>query len=179
MLKRIVLAGLIIIALSPAARAQTLTSAQLATLKAAIQADSGALPYWTIGNFDGLATYENAVTNPAFIVWKTRVQIDDVGNAINNAELAGLSTLNATRLQTLVMLSQAGVNPSISNRRAFFDDIFSGTGGTNTRAALLALWKRTATHFERAFTTGTGSDASPGQIVIEGPVSVSLLVSLQ
>jgi hypothetical protein len=63
------------------------------------------------------------------------------------------------------------VNPSIASNRAFFDDVFSGAGGTNTRAALLALWKRLATRGEKLYATGTGSDASPATLVVEGAIS--------
>ena len=62
----------------------------------------------------------------------------------------------------------AGINPSLATVRQFFDDIFSVAAGASTRAALLALWKRFATRGERVFATGTGSDATPGNFVLEG-----------
>jgi hypothetical protein len=65
----------------------------------------------------------------------------------------------------------AGVNPSLPDCRQFFDDIFSGAGGTNTRANLLALWKRLATRAEKLYATGTGSDPSPAVMVVEGAIS--------
>jgi hypothetical protein len=65
----------------------------------------------------------------------------------------------------------AGVNPSLIDVRQMFDDIFSGAGGTNTRANLLALWKRLATRGEKIFATGTGSDPSPGTLTFEGNIS--------
>jgi hypothetical protein len=146
-----------------------LTSSQQLTLKNAIIADG------TLNSFpnnsdgaDAIAQELNKASNPAFIVWKTNVQIEDVGNNIVGTEIAGLSSLNNTRLQTIVQLSSRGVNPSFSDRRAFFDDIFSGAGGVNTRARLLALWKRTATKVEKLFATGTGSDASPATLSFEG-----------
>jgi hypothetical protein len=104
-------------------------------------------------------------------VWKSNVSITEIGDAINAAELAGLTSLNNTRLQTLVALSSGGVNPSLANRRVFFDDIFSGAGGTNTRAMLLTLWKRLCREVEKVFATGTGSDASPATLAFEGTVS--------
>jgi hypothetical protein len=104
-------------------------------------------------------------------VWKTSVAIDKVGDAINGTELAGLSSLNNTRLQTLAVFSATGVNPSLANRRQFFDDIFCGAGGTNTRAALLVLWKRLCTNLEKVFATGTGSDASPATLVVEESIT--------
>jgi hypothetical protein len=61
----------------------------------------------------------------------------------------------------VVVLSQTGINPSLADRRQFFDDIFSGAGGVNTRANLLALWKELATRAQKLFSTGTGTDAAP------------------
>lgn len=118
------------------------------------------LPNTSDANF-AIATWYNEPASPAFTVWKKSVPITDVGDNIVGTELAGLSTLNNTRLQTVVILSANGVNPSLSDRRAFFDDIFSGAGGAATRAKLLILWKRLSTRIQKLFSTGTGSDASP------------------
>lgn len=107
------------------------------------------------------ALYNLAAAGPNNIGWKKLVNISEVGDAFNGTELAGLTGTNNDRLRTLAMYSPNGVNPSLANRRQFFDDVFSGAGGTNTRAALLALWKRTLTRAQKLFSTGTGSDASP------------------
>lgn len=146
-----------------------LTSAQLATLKADIQADStlNAKPNNPDGNTD-IANAYNANASPLFTVWKTNVTITRVGDAFNGTELAGLTTANQTRLQTIAQFSPMGVNPSLADRRQFFDDVFSGAGGTTTRANLLALWKRLARRGEKLFATGTGSDASPATLTFEG-----------
>ena len=149
-----------------------LTTPQLATLKAAFIADAtlNAQPNNSDGAF-AIAAAMNLSASPAFTVWKTNVSIRDVGDKINGTELAGLSNLNTTRLQMVVMLSDGGINASLIDRRQFFDDIFSGAGGTNTRANLLALWKRLATRAEKLFATGTGSDASPATMTFEGTLS--------
>lgn len=148
-----------------------MTSQQLVTLKADILADPvlAAQPNNSDGDFAIAAAY-NLQASPAFIVWKTLVSITQVGGNIVATELAGLTSLNLTRLQTIVTFLGDGVNPSLSDIRAFFDDVFSGSGGTGTRAKLLALWKRSATRFEKKFATGTGSDASPATMVLEGPL---------
>lgn len=149
-----------------------MTTAQLATLKAAILADPvlAAKPLNSDGAFD-IAAAMNAPASPAFTVWKTNVSINEVGKAFNGTELAGLTTGNQTRLQTLAQYLAGGVNPSNVGNRQFFDDVFSGAGGTNTRANLLALWKRTATRAEKLFATGTGSDAVPATLTFEGQLS--------
>lgn len=149
-----------------------LTPAQLQTLKTNIAADPifGPLPLST-GNAIIIANGYNANASPDFTVYKTNVSINDVGKKMNGAELAGLTTANQTRLQTIALYLAGGVNPSLADNRAFFDDIFSGAGGTTTRANLLVLWKRLARRVEKLFATGTGSVASPATMVFEGTIT--------
>jgi hypothetical protein len=149
-----------------------LTAQQLQTLKADILADPAlnAQPNNSDGAFAIAAAY-NLAASPAFTVWKTNVSIKQVGDKFNGTELAGLTTGNQTRLQTIASFSVDGVNPSLPDRRQFFDDVFSGAGGANTRANLLALWKRTATRAEKLFATGTGSDQFPATMSFEGTLS--------
>jgi hypothetical protein len=150
-----------------------LTTAQLAVFKTDILADStfNNLPH----NDDGALVIRdayNSVFVPNFTVWKTSVPIDQVGQHFNGTELAGLTTANNTRLQTIALYLDY-VNPTIADNRQFFDDVFSGAGGANTRAALLALWKRFALRIEKLFATGTGTDLSPATLVYEGTVSIA------
>ena len=149
-----------------------MTPAQLATLKTAIVADGtlNSKPNNSDGNSE-IAAALNLNASPNWTVWKTIVPITQIGDKFNGAELAGLTTANQTRLQTIALFSGAGVNPTLPDRRAFFDDVFSGAGGTITRPALLALWKRFATRGEKLYTTGTGSDASPATLTFEGQIS--------
>lgn len=149
-----------------------LTSAQLVTLKNAIIADPtlNAAPE-TADGADFIAKEMNKNAAPNFTVWRTVVTINEVGNSFNATDLAGLTTLNNTRLQTLAIYLAGGVNPSLASVRQFFDDIFSGAGGANTRAALLILWKRLATRAEKLYATGTGSDASPATLTAQGALT--------
>ncbi len=155
-----------------------LTPAQLATLKAHIDAsgDLNVLPNTSDGNFE-IQKLLALNASPAFTVWKTNVTIREIGDNIVGTDLAGLSSLNNTRLQTAVVLATNGVNPSLSDRRFFFDDIFSGAGGAATRAKLLILWKRLARRAEKLYATGTGSDASPGTLVYEGTPTLSEIMA--
>jgi len=151
-----------------------MTPAQLLTLKNDIAADStmSAQP----NNSDGaieISRLYNLNASPNFTVWKTNVPLNEVGKKFNGTELAGLSTANNTRLQTIALFLVGGVNPSLADNRQFFDDVFSGAGGTNTRANLLALWKRLATRGEKLFATGTGSDPAPGTLVVEGDITAA------
>jgi hypothetical protein len=161
-----------------------LTAAQLTTLKNDLAANANTVL------INGVATAINAVPRgpdnawqiaawyngqaaPDFVVWKTNVAIGAVGDAINATELAGLTSLNTTRLQAIAQYAPGGINPSLPDRRQGFNDIFSGAGGVNTRANLLALWKRPATRVEKLLAAGTGSDASPATLAFEGPLSAA------
>lgn len=149
-----------------------LSASQLATLKADIAADPvlSARPNNSDGAFDVAIAY-NTVASPAFTVWKSSVTIDATGQAFNGTELAGLTSANNTRLQTVAVYLANGYNAAIPDVRQMFSDIFSGAGGANTRANLLVAWKRLATRGEKLFATGTGTDASPATIVFEGQIS--------
>ena len=155
-----------------------LTPAQLTTLKADISANTatvnGVQIKLIINNSDGnsdIAGWYNGLASPSHTVWKTNVAINDVGKKFNGSELAGMTTGNQTRLQTIALYLANGVNPSLADNRVFFDDVFSGAGGTNTRAALLILWKRLANRVEKLLATGMGSDAVPATLGFEGSVS--------
>lgn len=149
-----------------------LSPAQLQAIKADIAAngDLNVFPNNSDGAF-AIATLYNQPASPAFTVWKTNVSVTQIGDAFSGTELAGLTTGNQTRLQTIAQFSAGGVNPSKADRRQFFDDVFSGAGGATTRANLLALWKRPATRIEKLLAAGTGSDASPATMGSEGSIS--------
>ena len=159
---------LALLALSFGALAGNLTPAQIAILRPVVLAEPTLATARLTGDDATISAWCNAQASPAFTVWKTNVSITAVGDKINGTELAGLSSLNTTRLQVVIQLSPSGINPALADRRQFFDDIFSGAGGTTTRANLLALWKRTASRAEKALATGTGSDASPATLTWEG-----------
>jgi hypothetical protein len=152
-----------------------LTASQKTTLKNDIIAKSapgGPLEQPVANNDDvAIAQYYNTAATPSFTVWKSNVLIAEVGKKINGTELAGLTQANLTRLQTIAIFCAPGVNPSLPDHRAFFDDVFSGAGGTITRPALLALWKRLASNVEKLLATGTGTDPSPATLQYEGPIS--------
>ena len=173
LLVRVLAPFVIVWALTGTSVAQTMTDAQSVTLKAAIVADPvlNAVPMTYPDGATQLAALLNAAASPPFVVWKTGVPIGEVGRAFNASELAGLTSLNHTRLQTLAIYLAGGVNPSNASVRAFFDDIFSGAAGTNTRVALSALWRRNARLIEKILATGTGSEASPATLSFEGAVS--------
>lgn len=118
-----------------------------------------------------VADWYNLTASPGFTIWKKLVPLADIAKKLNGTELAGLTSLNHTRLQTVVALINAasGLDASLADQRQFFDDIFSGSGGATTRASLLVLWKKLATNAEKLtnFSSGTGSDASPATTAAE------------
>lgn len=155
--------------------AQTLSPAQLAVLRTDILVDPLLAPKCTSsgdGPFDIVAAYNLPAAVP-FTVWKTAVPNEQIGDAMNGTEIAGLSSLNMQRLQVLSAYSGGTQNPSRFDRRDAFDRVFSGAGGVITRAALLVLWKRTTNRIERLFATGTGTDAVPGLLVFEGNLTLA------
>lgn len=149
-----------------------LTAAQQAVIKADILANSdlNSQPN-TPDGAAAIADLYNAAASPDFWVYKTNVPIREVGDNLVGTDLSGLSSLNHTRLQTVVILSSQGVNASLADRRQFFDDVFSGAGGAATRAKLAVLWRRLASRVEKLFATGTGSTASPATLGFEGAVN--------
>jgi hypothetical protein len=153
-----------------------LTSAQKQTLKAAILADPAISQTFTDGNLQGVADYYNALASPAFIVWRTDVPTKDVKKALVWTEYVGRSA--GERDAFALMISNGIVNAADTNIRAGFNDIFSGPSGVNTRAALVAIAKRSATRAEQLFATGTGSDAVPATMTVEGSISYTELIGL-
>lgn len=147
----------------------TLTTAQKNTLKADILADPALSAQVAAQNWDSIAATYSAVI-AAFIVWKNEVTIRQTGQVFNGPEWAGMTTANHTRLQSVAQYLMS-YSPAIQGVRDMFNDIWSGAGGANTRAALLVLWKRSATRVEKLFAQGTGSDASPATLVVEGTVT--------
>lgn len=162
-----------------------LTSSQLQTLKTdlaantntvtiggspvAINAITGALR--TADNADAVARWYNGLASPEFVLWKFSVSLEDVGDAINGQNVADMTAANADRLSVFFNIMPGGVKPFRADHRAFFNDVFSGAAGTETRATLdgtnpqnPGLWRRIANRIEKLLSTGTGSYADPATI---------------
>ena len=150
-----------------------LNAQQLVTFRAALYAETDPefVGYREAGQAAPMTEWWNRESSPLKIVWRTSVSNEEIGDAMNGTEVAGLSSLNMQRAQMLANYSNGTQNPSRFDRRDAFDRIFSGAGGQNTRAALAVVWRRAATRFEQLFATGTGSDASPGTLGYEGRIT--------
>lgn len=152
-----------------------LTNPQLVTLKAAIVADSAlnAQPMNSDGAF-AIATVLNLNASPDFWVHKKSVDTMDVGKTINYVAYEAMTSANITKIEGFIRLNPSTFVPERSDIRAFFNNVFSGAlggQGQATRDALDLLFRRLATRFERLYATGTGSVASPGALVLVGPLS--------
>ena len=155
-----------------------LTPAQEQTLKTYINI----VPEWAaLPNNSDTATFIanelNKVAVPAFIVWKTAVDKNEVGKTFVASALAAITAGNNDKLANFAAWNQT-VNPSRLDQRQFFDDVFSVAAGASTRAALLVLWKRSATRAEKLFSTGTGTDATPATMTFEGTLPYTVFQGL-
>jgi len=135
-----------------------LTPTQIAVLAADIQTHPELEPFYLGEANDTIAirNYYNEASPTLADCWKTFLSLLDVLNVVNWTEFIGRSQGERDAFRMMFMGTQ-GVNPSRSNIRQGFLDIFSGPGGATTRVALTALAKRKMTRAERLFATnGSG-----------------------
>jgi hypothetical protein len=143
-----------------------LTPAQKTTLRDWIAQNHPAAEN-TVDGSAPIAAALNAFAAPDHWAYKSRVSRGEIGDAVVATEIAGMSALNLQRLQCITGdLSDGEINPTLDDRRAAFDSIFSGAGGSGTRASLAILWRRRATVAEKLFAAGTGSTASPAKLAV-------------
>lgn len=152
-----------------------MTPEQHATLRAHIEAntDQIVIDALAIDDIMTISIWYSQLSEPAFIVWRSQVGTREIDNAIEFSGVGGFIARSAGERDAFMMITSRGVvDPSRPNIRAAFSNIFSGSGAgaPETRAALLAVSKRTATNIEAILSTGTGSDASPATLVYEGPL---------
>ena len=114
---------------------------------------------------------------PAFIVWKSSVQQDEImQNGFDWVRVDNLSVGKARIWEWLFDNQSATFNPSKINVRAGIDECWKGTAADlAVRAAVYVHCKRNANVLEKLFATGTGSDASPATMAVEGGVSYQIV----
>lgn len=153
-----------------------LTTAQLQTLKAAIDADGtlSAFPNNSDGSY-AIATELNKDSAPAFIVWRSAVPLDEIMR--NGMDWTRVDNLSVGKARIWDWLSRLGtLNAAQPNVRAGIDATWVGTAADlAVRAAVYSHCKRTATRAEQLFATGTGSDASPATMAWEGYLTYQLV----
>lgn len=167
-----------------------MTSAQLQTLRVAIDADPAlaALP----NNSDtavAIADAFNVTATPAFYVWRTSITKADIvehtsraGTTFSWSGTGGFIARSAGEQAAWAELFgvDGTVDPSQASVRAAFADIFSGTGAAavNNRTHMGSVCRRLATRFERLYATGAGTDdTSAGTLVLEGPLTAQDVTS--
>jgi hypothetical protein len=152
-----------------------LTTAQLQAIKAAINADPAlsAQPNTNAGN-SIIAGTLNAPAVPAFVVWRSSVTTDEVGNAVNYVAVEAMTDANRGRITAFYTMNPASFSPARSDIRTYWANTFSGAlggQGQATRDALEALWRRNATAVEKILATGTGTTVSPATLGYEGTIT--------
>jgi len=147
-----------------------LTDAQKATLKAHILATPEAAAFYAQGDLGQLANYYNVLASPAFIVWKTNVNPDEIMR--NGMDWTRVDNLSIGKARIWDWLTKLGAfDASRVNVRAGIDATWVGTAADlAVRAQVYTHCKRQATVLEKLFATGTGSDAVPATLVVEGAI---------
>lgn len=146
-----------------------MTPAQLATLKAAILADPvlDAYPNNSDGAYD-MAQFLNQLATPSYIVWRTAVDPDEIMR--NGMDWTRVDNLSLGKARIWEWMSRLGTfDPSKINIRAGIDAAWVGTAqDLAVRAIVYTHCKREATKAEKIFASGSGTDASPSTMTIEG-----------
>lgn len=142
---------------------------QLAILKTDIAADPTLASYAAEGRQNDIMDAYNIDASPTFIVWKSDVRPDVVPAVFVWTEIDTLTTGRARIWEWMRLLPV--LDCRIVNIRQGLNDAFSAT--TATKAAVRAAIKRPALRGERLFATGTGSDATPGNLVVVGKLTNS------
>jgi hypothetical protein len=157
-----------------------LTDAQKLTLKADILANGDTNALYQIGDLSGLSALYNADAAPAFIVWRTEVLQDEVMlNGFDWTRVDNLSVGKARIWEWMFSNAERKIDASKPNIRAGIDATWVGTAADlAVRAAVYVHCKRPASRLEKLFATGTGSDAVPATMGVEGILDPSHLVSL-
>ena len=144
-----------------------LNNAQLAILKAAIQANTELAQFITDGADSLIAEYYNQPST--FIVWRTRVNVEDIQSS-SGFTWTSVDSLTVGKARIWEWLTRFGsINPSQANVRQGIQDAFAGISALQT--AIAAVCKRPANRGENLFTTGTGTTANPGFLGYEGIIT--------
>jgi hypothetical protein len=159
-----------------------MTTTQLQTLKAdiAASADLNTIPIGEDGS-TAIAALYNLPAAVDFWVWRATVAKAEFVNGLGpdgtvfNWTGTGFITRTVGERDAWRELfsSNGTVNPSLTNVRQAFNDIFSGATAPApaNRLHLLAVARRKASRIEKLLATGTGTTAAPGLMGFEGPVT--------
>ena len=138
-----------------------MTTAQLATFKAAIDAetDGELVGYRVSGADNSIAEWYSANASPDYWILRDDVPSEEVANAINLQNMADITTADSGRAVQFFQIravNGGGFHGSNASDRTAWDDVFSSAAGDESQQAIAALWQRTATNVERVFAAGAG-----------------------
>lgn len=149
-----------------------LTTQQQQTLKNAILADPAldAFPATLDGAWE-IARVFNQLSDPAFIVWRTSVPLDEIMR--NGMDWTRVDNLNVGKARIWEWMGRLGtLNAASPNIRAGIDATWVGTAADlAVRAMVYTHCKRTATRAEALFATGAGTTEFPATMGYEGNLS--------
>lgn len=156
-----------------------LTAEQFAILRPIVIAEPSLQQARDVGDGQMIAAWCNALATPDFIVTKTYMSRHEVlvdtsleGTTFTWTAGAYITRSQGERDAFREMFNSTGsVNPTKASIQAAFTDIFSGAGGAGNRDHILKISKRKATRAEKAFSTGTGTLASPATLTWEGIIT--------
>ncbi len=152
-----------------------MTEAQQQTLAAAIRADTDptVVAALSVRNDTELT---NLYRQPsAFWVWRTRVTQDEImqGN-FDWTRVDNLGNGPARVWEWMFGNADRSINPSKANVRSGIEAVWKGTAADlAVRASVYTYCKRNASKAEALFVTGTGTNADPGLLGWEGPISTN------
>lgn len=167
-----------------------LTQPQLVILKNDIAADAtlNALPQGNEDNATVVANSYNLNAVPDYWVWRTAVSRGELTNAtsVDGTIFSWVGSGFITRAQgerdawRELFDDRGFVNPSLTQVRQAFADIFSGAiaPAPANRTHLNTISRRKANRAEKLYiTTGVGTTAAPSTLVVEGIITVQNVVA--
>lgn len=151
--------------------ASTFTQANFNTIKAYILGTPALAALMNSGQSQQVADALNAASSPAYIVWRTSVNPDEIMR--NGMDWTRVDNLTVGKSRIWEWMTRLGTfDCSRDNIRAGIDATWVGTSADlAVRATVYTHCKRTATVLEKVCASGTGSDASPATMTYEGAIT--------
>lgn len=174
----------------------SLTTAQLAALKANIQGTSTLNSSVALQDWAAVANYYNTIASPTFTVWCSTVPTAQIFNSIIWANMTPVDAPDGTltwetrslccqgkqfNLQTMLG-GQQQLSTGLASIRSGLQDALTNLPSGASGALLSAGWvtlrdgplKRSATNGEKVFATGgNGAFATPADLGFEGTIQPS------
>jgi hypothetical protein len=152
-----------------------LTAPQLATLKAAIEADPilVAKPLNSDGYYETAAILNTELASPDFYVWRTLVTQDEImQNGFDWVRVDNLSVGKSRIWEWMFDNAATAINPSKANVRAGIAEVWKGTAADNAvRFAVFEHCQTRATRAQKLFATGTGATTDQDGV---GPATMAV-----